>query len=236
MLGGMAYQDPINVTVNNISVGGGAVTTPSIAATGDLNTGFWFPAADTIAASTGGVQRATVDASGRFLVGTSTANTSGAKLQTADGLTFPASQISSSDPHTLDAYEEGTWTPTIVDSIGAAVMTSGATGFYTKIGNLVTLSFNQISWSSRGTLATAPINIAGFPFASRSTNRQVGQLSSASIGSFTLANRLILLLESSQSQAGLYNLNATSNEGTPYSVTSLGTSGIIYGMSLTYNV
>ncbi len=26
MLGGMAYQDPINVTVNNISVGGGALT------------------------------------------------------------------------------------------------------------------------------------------------------------------------------------------------------------------
>lgn len=182
------------------------------------------------------IERARIDSSGRLLVGTSTANTSGAKLQTSDGLTFPATQVASSDPNTLDDYEEGTWTPTIVDSIGAAVMTSGATGFYTKIGNQVTLSFNQISWSSKGTLATAPINIAGFPFANRNLSRAVGQLNIASSGSFTLANRLIILMEATQSQAGLHSINATSNEGTAYSATSLGTSGIIYGMSLTYTV
>jgi hypothetical protein len=62
------------LTVNGIGAfGAGAVTTPSIAATGDLNTGFWFPAADTIAASTGGSERARIDTSGRLLVGTSTA-------------------------------------------------------------------------------------------------------------------------------------------------------------------
>ena len=190
----------------------------------------------TAGASGGIVERMRLDSSGRLLVGTSTANTSGAKLQTSDGLTFPATAVASADPNTLDDYEEGTWTPTIVDSIGAAVMTSGATGFYTKIGNQVTLSFNQISWSSKGTLATSPITIAGFPFASRSSNRAVGQLNLASSGSFTLANRLILSMEASQSQAGLYSVNATSNEGTAYSVTTLGTSGIIYGMSLTYTV
>jgi hypothetical protein len=64
------------LTVNGIGAfGAGAVTTPSIAATGDLNTGFWFPAADTIAASTGGSERLRVDTSGRLLVGTSTART-----------------------------------------------------------------------------------------------------------------------------------------------------------------
>ncbi len=62
------------LTVNGIGAfGAGAVTTPSIAATGDLNTGFWFPAADTIAASTGGSERARIDSSGRLLVGTSSA-------------------------------------------------------------------------------------------------------------------------------------------------------------------
>jgi hypothetical protein len=60
------------LTVNGIGAfGAGAVTTPSIAATGDLNTGFWFPAADTIAASTGGSERFRCDSSGRLLVGTS---------------------------------------------------------------------------------------------------------------------------------------------------------------------
>jgi hypothetical protein len=42
----------------------GAVGTPSLTATGDLNTGFWFPAADTIAASTGGTERLRVDSTG----------------------------------------------------------------------------------------------------------------------------------------------------------------------------
>jgi hypothetical protein len=60
------------LTVNGIGAfGAGAVTTPSIAATGDLNTGFWFPAADTIAASTNGNERARIDSSGRLLLGTS---------------------------------------------------------------------------------------------------------------------------------------------------------------------
>jgi hypothetical protein len=42
----------------------GAVGTPSLTATGDTNTGFWFPAADTIAASTGGTERLRVDSTG----------------------------------------------------------------------------------------------------------------------------------------------------------------------------
>jgi hypothetical protein len=51
----------------------GAVGTPSITFTGDLDTGLWSPAADTIAASTNGSERARIDSSGRLLVGTSTA-------------------------------------------------------------------------------------------------------------------------------------------------------------------
>ena len=39
------------------SFAAGSAALPSITRTGDLNTGFWFPAADTIAASTGGTER-----------------------------------------------------------------------------------------------------------------------------------------------------------------------------------
>jgi hypothetical protein len=49
----------------------GAVGTPSITFTGDLNTGFWSPTADTIAASTGGSERLRIDSSGRLGLGSS---------------------------------------------------------------------------------------------------------------------------------------------------------------------
>lgn len=48
----------------------GAVATPSITFTGDLNTGFWSPAADTLAASTAGLDRLRITAAGRVGINT----------------------------------------------------------------------------------------------------------------------------------------------------------------------
>jgi hypothetical protein len=152
------------------------------------------------------------------------------------GITFPATQSASSDANTLDDYEEGTWTPAITDDIGAAVMTSGASGFYTKVGRMVTVTFNEIQWSSKGTLATAPLYISGLPFTSRSTNRSVGLLGGGSSGSFTNANRLSLQLEANATRVTIYNVNNTTNTLTDYNVSSLGTSGVAYGMQITYFV
>ena len=53
---------------------------------------------------------------------------------------FPATQVASTDPNTLDDYEEGTWTPS--DLSGAGLTFSTATGHYTKVGRLVTASFD----------------------------------------------------------------------------------------------
>jgi hypothetical protein len=52
----------------------------------------------------------------------------------------------------LDDYEEGTWTP--VPDVGTF---SSATGTYTKIGNLVTLTFAIVVGTGGGTTITAPI-------------------------------------------------------------------------------
>lgn len=60
----------------------GAVGTPSITFTGDLNTGIWSPSADTIAISTAGSNRVQVTSTGRALLNTtSPANVGGLLTQ-----------------------------------------------------------------------------------------------------------------------------------------------------------
>jgi hypothetical protein len=52
-----------------VVVNAGAAGTPTIAPTGDLNTGIFFPAADTIAFSEGGTEAMRIDSSGRVGIG-----------------------------------------------------------------------------------------------------------------------------------------------------------------------
>ena len=63
----------------------GAVGTPSITFTGDLNTGIWSPTADTIAFSEGGAEAMRIDSSSRLLIGASSVvlDSSHAKVQVA---------------------------------------------------------------------------------------------------------------------------------------------------------
>ncbi len=55
-----------------VGVVAGAVGSPGIYGSGDTNTGFWFPAADTLAASVGGAEAWRADASARVGVGMTT--------------------------------------------------------------------------------------------------------------------------------------------------------------------
>jgi hypothetical protein len=60
------------LSVNGVaSFGAGTALLPSIAAFGDLNTGAWFPAADTFAVSTSGGERLRVTSTGRLGLGNS---------------------------------------------------------------------------------------------------------------------------------------------------------------------
>jgi hypothetical protein len=65
----------------------GSAAAPTYTFTGDTNTGIYSPGADQVAVATGGAQRITVDASGRLLVGTSSAinaNYTGGSIQLRD--------------------------------------------------------------------------------------------------------------------------------------------------------
>ena len=67
----------------------GAVGTPAITTSGDLNTGIFFPAADTVAVATGGSERVRVDSSGNVGIGTSSPGT---KLDVSGGVRVSANQ------------------------------------------------------------------------------------------------------------------------------------------------
>ena len=62
----------------------------------------------------------------------------------------------------LDDYEEGTWTPTNLGTIGLSTAPSSLSGRYTKIGRQVIVSFALAGYSC-GTGIKA-IVIGGFPF------------------------------------------------------------------------
>lgn len=92
------------------------------------------------------------------------ASTSGA------GISFPATQSASTDSNTLDDYEEGTWTPTVV-SEGGAITTYSASGYYTKVGRHVEATV-LITMTNYGT-ATGAL-IASLPFTAATGPSWVG--------------------------------------------------------------
>jgi hypothetical protein len=67
--GAQVQQHTANGAVTRFAAG--AVGTPSLSAFGDVNTGLWFPAADTLAASVGGVEALRVSSTGNLGIGTS---------------------------------------------------------------------------------------------------------------------------------------------------------------------
>jgi hypothetical protein len=92
-------------------------------------------------------------------VGGATPSTSGA------GITFPATQSASSNANTLDDYEEGTWTPEVADATTGGNTAGGTfTGFYTKVGRLVTLNFNCGAITTGGMTSGNTLYIRNLPF------------------------------------------------------------------------
>lgn len=109
-------------------------------------------------------------------VGNATPSTSGA------GITFPATASASSDANTLDDYEEGTFTPTVIGSSTAGTATySTQVGAYRKIGSLVyiTIQLEYTSGNGSGNLL-----ISGLPF----NNAYSGQIAVRADGITLSAN------------------------------------------------
>ena len=146
--------------------------------------------------NTNSTEAARIDPGGRLLVGLTSANTSGGKIQVSNGITFPATQSASSDANTLDDYEEGSWTPAYATGFSAVVYTA-RTGTYTKIGRFVQLNL----FIDAGTVtASGNITITGLPFStgSYSQNNYIGVVQvQATSGTLAAGNVLMRIGDAS---------------------------------------
>ena len=149
-------------------------------------------------------------------VGGATPSTSGS------GVSFPATQSASSDANTLDDYEEGTWTPTIVGSTTAGTASyTVAQGYYTKIGNRVFLQC-YVNWSS-GT-GTGNLLIGNLPFTtSSSANSQcgltIGYINNVAL---TASNYAFLLLQVTKTTVDVYQYPVGGGATNPVNYDSAG--------------
>lgn len=127
----------------------------------------------------------------------------GSVLQ-AKWLSFPPTQVSSSDVNTLDDYEESTWTPA---SNGDAF--ASATGRYTKIGDVVVATF-IVQYPVTVNSGTA--QITGWPFAASGANSEhnglsVGYNTSAKVLGGSLAGSTFTFRSNGASGVTITNAN-----------------------------
>jgi hypothetical protein len=82
----------------------------------------------------------------------------------ANGITFPATQSASSDANTLDDYEEGTFSPTVVGGTSGSATYGTQIGTYLKVGGWV---FIQMYIDFSKSTISGKLNIANLPFTSK---------------------------------------------------------------------
>lgn len=117
-------------------------------------------------------------------------------------------------------YVEGTFTPSFSAS-GATYNYSSRTGFYTKIGRIVTFNLNIVLAATGNTLGTAALSITGLPYTSASTVAVPCFIRwSASTGTY-----VTVIAQVDASAATLSFLGATAATATP---TALNSNGLLH--------
>lgn len=107
----------------------------------------------------------------------------------AGQIKFPATQNASSDPNTLDDYEEFTFTATVQGLTTAGTYSYVVReGYGTKIGNRVSINI-FVFWSSTGSDGSGDLVISGLPFAAGSFSAgDIGYLNNIALNANSIAS------------------------------------------------
>jgi hypothetical protein len=159
-------------------------------------------------------------------VGGTGASTSGS------GITFPATQSASTNVNTLDDYEEGTWTPTVVYNTVNTPTFSNQTGRYTKIGSIVQITF-QLSFNENGSTGSY-IVVGNLPFTVKNTGGAKAVVTIQSFGFASLPLNISLTGKVDNNTTNI-ELQLNDNSGTFITDTNTDNDQDIYGF-VTYEV
>jgi hypothetical protein len=153
-----AYTSIVN-GAGTAYIGADSSTGSSFGTAGNYGSIWWRPTATDLAISCSSDVNLRIKAAGTLILQGGNASATGV------GIAFPATQSASSDPNTLDDYEEGGWTPTFTDGNGHnATSYYYQYGTYVKIGRQVWVNCT-ISILSLGAL-NGGVKITGLPFTS----------------------------------------------------------------------
>jgi hypothetical protein len=169
-----------DATGDTVSIHAGTAALPTLIPAGDPNTGLWFPAADTIAASTNGVERLRIDSAGNV-----TASTPTAAIGYGTGAGGTVTQGSGSGKATAVTLSKSTGTITLD---GAALNAATTVSFTLTNTVLAATDILVVQHVSAGTAGA--YNIAAFPSAGSAVisvrNVTAGNLSEAIVLRFTI--------------------------------------------------
>jgi hypothetical protein len=159
----------------------------------------------------------------------------GSTSATGVGITFPATQSASSDANTLDDYEEGNWTPRLADaSTGGTSNTTNSAGWYTKIGNQVTLWGRFDPLITTGMASGNQIWIRDLPFVvANKMSVNVGSV--ASVGMTYSGNQPTTYLTDGTTAFRLF-ASASGGNGTLLAVSAINSGNAWIYFTVTYQV
>lgn len=103
-----------------------------------------------------------MDAGNSALTSSSGFTFDGTTLTIPGQIAFPSTQSGSSNANTLDDYEEGTFSPTVLAASGSGATYTTQSGTYIKIGTLMYIVLDVVL-SGLGTLSGA-VSIGGLPY------------------------------------------------------------------------